>query len=403
MDEDGWTCTNAEEEDGFPVMLRRVLDHLKIKTVPEYRWKEYYENGVPRCAIRLSLNERTEDSPLEPFALETVGAKYDDAIQSAARMGLTEVCGQVMDLSGVTPIKYLPPGNTGHPIWKHRVRTLHGPTRTEENNCLVETALYLQVLDDHHQNVMKLWDADIERAQYWKKKWETSDKQVNTLTEQVGASQDKENHLRAQFEASRCFAAQAQEEIVRLQKALEEERAQAKEAMLGYQEVIEGMKVIMEDKTQSYIKELQDLYQRGRVTGSPEIQIKPKEGLISLKTPHGEYETTMMGIPDLPEDAQDTIARGIQAPVPEVSPRPKRKPIKVTVTKKAFAKTAKGRQVLPPSAPVLDSTTKKAIAHASSSTPCRGYLSTDDDDTESEEEPMEDDPEYASAESTDNA
>jgi hypothetical protein len=110
--------TDGLAREGFPRILREVLQGAGFATPPQYAVQLFEEHRVPRCRVRMTL----EPHPLQPgwrsLDSESFGFRAEDTIESTALHVLTTFCGfHPLELS-THPIGLFPAEKVDDPMWK---------------------------------------------------------------------------------------------------------------------------------------------------------------------------------------------------------------------------------------------------------------------------------------------
>lgn len=73
-----------------------------------------------------------------------------------AREAITHFCTTDIYITGTTCVRFLPVADDRHPVWRHRILTLQGPTQTVISPTLDVTARYLLALDRYVRTLTEL-------------------------------------------------------------------------------------------------------------------------------------------------------------------------------------------------------------------------------------------------------
>jgi hypothetical protein len=196
MEDEGWTTVRCEQVPYFPKMLWEACMRLGYTKRPEYTGREYEECGSQMCEVYLQVFDCSRDVSLQPWRVHTVGVRFTDTYQLAARQALQHLCG--IHVREVTrgPMRHLPANAGQYAAWCARMSAMEDSGRgdVEDDTTAVVTAQYVHAQEHLYDDYYRLFKGARQRAM---------------------ESEIRERALRILLDEARVQAAAAEDTVVR--------------------------------------------------------------------------------------------------------------------------------------------------------------------------------------------
>jgi len=150
MADEGWTTSYYLSTPGFPKLLYATMTRLGILDHPEYVGREYEEYGTKRCEVIIYVGASKDFPDTLPWVVSTIGFRFEDTYQVAARKALRYLCQIYERQICRTPMRFFPPLVRSSPVWVARMRTLEGAELREDDPTTVFMSDYFLFLDEQY-------------------------------------------------------------------------------------------------------------------------------------------------------------------------------------------------------------------------------------------------------------
>ena len=166
MDVKEWAHTDGLTVGEFAQFLWVTLQNLGYTDPPRYSYREFYEDGMPKCEMHLHIKR---PPPQEGFRCFLVtGVELWDTCQKAAREALMTICKEHEDWIDGTHAKYFSVKDQTSKVWRKKLHEMEHTSPQDPEFTLKSTAAYLTVLEkiyDHQELVLAITNVKRRRAE----------------------------------------------------------------------------------------------------------------------------------------------------------------------------------------------------------------------------------------------
>jgi hypothetical protein len=166
MDVKEWAHTDGLTVGEFAQFLWVTLQSLGCTDPPQYSYREFYEDGMPKCEMHLHIKRPPPEEGFRCFRV--MGVELWDTCQKAARKALKTICKEQEDNIDGTHAKYFPVKDQTSKIWRKKLHEMEHTSPQDPKFTLKLTAAYLTVMEkiyNHQELVLAITNVKRKKAE----------------------------------------------------------------------------------------------------------------------------------------------------------------------------------------------------------------------------------------------
>jgi hypothetical protein len=166
MDVKEWAHTDGLTVGEFAQFLWVTLQSLGYTDPPKYTYREFYEDGMPKCEMYLHIRMPPSQKGFKCFRV--MGIELWDTCQKAARKALMTICKEQEDRINGTHAKYFPVKDQTSNIWRKKLHEIECTSPQDPEFTLKSTAAYLTIMEkiyNHQEMVLAITTVKQKKAE----------------------------------------------------------------------------------------------------------------------------------------------------------------------------------------------------------------------------------------------